>query len=453
MRPLGAYLRSLDPRLPRAVYTLQAGGLLNAFGNGIVLPFLLIYLHNVRGISLGVAGLAAATQSATALLAGFQAGSLSDRIGPRRVLIVSLAVMAVAFALMPLIRTAWHAFAIYVLWGAASGSFWPAQSALLAGLTPTPRRASAYALQRLTMNVGVALGGVVAGLIASVAHPGSFTVLFLIDVATFAAYLLVLVLRVPSPALHPDRARGSWRQVARDRTMVSYSLLNALFMASAIALMVELLPAFAKNVAHVNEREVGVIFALDSVGIVVLQLPVAKLVEGRRRMRGLALMGCVWAAALLGVWAGGAWTTATAAAAVFAGATLVFAVGETLHGAIHAPLAADLAPPPLVGRYLALASLSWQAGWIAGPAAGGFFLQHAPLALWPAAAGANLAGAAWALALGRRLPLAVQVTPRGDAGRVPSVTALATVDPLSTDAEPASHPSTSGGVVHRSRRG
>jgi MFS family permease len=408
-----AYLRSLDPRLPRDVYVLQAGGLLNAFGNGVVLPFLIIYLHNVRGISLGLAGLAAASQSATALASGFLAGTLSDRAGPRRVLLGAIVVMTVAFGLMPLIRNAWEAFALYAVWGVGSGAFWPSQSALLAGLTPPERRAGSYALQRLAMNVGVAAGGVVAGLIASVAHPSSFTVLFLVDCATFVGYLLVL-LRVPSPALHPDRAAGSWRAVARDRTMVEFSLLNAVFMAFAIAVMVELLPAFAKNVAHVNEREIGVIFALDSVGIVLLQLPVAKLVEGRRRMRGLALMGLVWSVALLGVWAGGAWTSATAAAAVFAAATVVFASGECLHGAIHAPLAADLAPPQLVGRYLALASLSWQAGWIVGPAAGGFFLQHAPLALWPVAAGVNLLGAAWALALERRLPEPVRRTPRAE---------------------------------------
>jgi MFS family permease len=411
---LRAYLRSLDPRLPHEVYVLQAGGLLNAFGNGVVLPFLIIYLHNVRGISLGLAGLAAATQSATALGSGFLAGSFSDRFGPRRVLLASLAVMAVAFGLMPLIRSAEHAFALYVLWGIGSGAFWPAQSALLAGLTPSARRASAYALQRLTMNVGVALGGVVAGLIASVARPGSFTVLFLIDVATFAVYFAVVALRVPAPALHPDRASGGWRLVVRDRTMVSFSLLNATFVAAAIAVMVELLPPFAKNVAHVSEREIGVVFALDSIAVAILQLPVAKLSEGRRRMRGLALMGVVWAGALLAVWAGGAWTTATAAAAVFAAATVVFAFGETLHGVIHAPLSADLAPPQLVGRYLALASLSWQAGWIAGPAAGGFVLQHAPLALWPAAAGVNLACAAWALGLERRLPPEVRRTPRGE---------------------------------------
>jgi MFS family permease len=418
VRAIRAYLRSLDPRLPHDVYVLQAGGLVNAFGNGVVLPFLIIYLHNVRGISLGLAGLAAGTQSATALASGFAAGSASDRIGPRRVLLAALAVMAAAFALMPGIRTAWHAFALYVLWGIGSGAFWPAQSALLAGLTPPPRRAAAYALQRLTMNLGVALGGGVAGLIASVAHPGSFTVLFWIDVATFVVYLAVLALRVPSPTLHPDRAWGSWRLVVRDRTMLSFSLLNAVFMASAIAVMVELLPPFAKNVAHVSEREIGVVFALDSIGVVVLQLPVAKLSEGRRRMHGLALMGVVWAAALLAVWAGGALTTATAAAAIFAAATLVFAFGETLHGVIQAPLSADLAPPALVGRYLALASLSWQAGWIVGPAVGGFFLQHAPLALWPAAAAVNLLCAGWALRLERLLPEAVRLTPRGETAPV-----------------------------------
>jgi hypothetical protein len=70
-----AYVRSLDPQLSRDVWLLQLGGLTNAFGNGIVLPFLIIYLHNVRGLSLGLAGLAAAVNSAAALLSGFLAGS------------------------------------------------------------------------------------------------------------------------------------------------------------------------------------------------------------------------------------------------------------------------------------------------------------------------------------------------------------------------------------------
>jgi MFS family permease len=408
---LRAYVRSLDPRLTRDVYVLELGVLLNAFGNGVVLPFLIIYLHNVRGIALGTAGLVAATQSLAGLCSGFVAGSAADRVGPKRVLLAALAVMTVAFALMPLIRVSWQAFALYTVWGMGSGSFWPSQSAMLAGLAPPDKRAPAYAIQRLVMNLGVALGGLVAGFIASVAHPTTFTVLFGIDCATFLVFMAVLV-RVREPKLHPDRARGSWAGVARDRTFVAVTALNATFIAATIALMVELLPAFAKNVTGVNEREVGAIFALECVGIVVFQLPVAKAIEGRRRMRLFAAMGVLFAASEIGVWAVGAWTTATVAFVALAAIGVGFALGECLHATVHGPLAADLAPPQLVGRYLALASISWQVGWIVGPAGGGFLLQHAPLALWPVGAGVNLLAAAGALALERRLPERVRVSPK-----------------------------------------
>jgi MFS family permease len=413
MRPIAAYIRSLDPRLPRSVWVLQVGGLLNSFGNGMVLPFLIIYLHNVRGVSLGLAGLVAAANSAAALATGFAAGTLADRIGPRRVLIGALCVMAGAITLFPLIRNPWHAFALGCALGAGSGAFWPSQSSLVNALTPSQRRHSAFAVQRVTMNLGVALGGVAGGVIASTAHPRTFTLLFLLDAATFLLYVLVLG-ALPSPELHPERESGSYRQVLRDRPFVRYVALNALFMGASMAAVVELLPPFAKNDANVSELGIGFLWFVDSLAVVVLQLPVAKLVEGRRRMQALALMGLVWASVMLIVEAGGYWFTAAAAAAVFAGASLLFALGECLHGAIHVPLAADLAPPRLIGRYMALSSQSWQVGWIVGPAIGGFILQHEPYALWPLAAAANVIGAAYALRLERGLPREVLRTPTDD---------------------------------------
>ena len=65
-----SYLRSLNPRLPLPVWLLQIGGLANSFGNGLALPFLVIYLHNVRGFSLGTAGLVVAVSSLALLWAG-----------------------------------------------------------------------------------------------------------------------------------------------------------------------------------------------------------------------------------------------------------------------------------------------------------------------------------------------------------------------------------------------
>jgi MFS family permease len=376
----------------------------------MVLPFLIIYLHNVRGVPLGLAGLIAAANSAAALVTGFVAGTLADRIGPRQVLIAALCVMSGAIACFPLIRETWHAFALSAALGAGSGAFWPSQSSLLSGLTAHERRHSAFAIQRVTMNLGVALGGVVGGAIASTAHPATFTALFLLDAATFVGYVVVL-LRLPSPELHPEREAGSYAEVIRDRAFIAYVSLNALFIAASMAVFVELLPPFAKNQADVSELGIGILWFVDAIAVVVLQLPVAKLAEGKRRMHGLALMGVIWAAVMLAIGASGYWLSATAATAALAVTALFFAVGECLHGTIHVPLAADLAPPLLIGRYMAFSSQSWQVGWIIGPAIGGFILQHRPYALWPLAAAANLLGAGWALALERRLPRGVRRTP------------------------------------------
>src|SRR5919204_3879854 len=99
MRAPASYLHSLDPGLSRAVWTLQLGSFANAFGNGVVWPFLLIYLHNVRGFGLGTAGLALAVMNVTAVVAGPPVGTLLDHMGARTVLALSL-VLSIAGALV-----------------------------------------------------------------------------------------------------------------------------------------------------------------------------------------------------------------------------------------------------------------------------------------------------------------------------------------------------------------
>src|SRR5206468_11566203 len=113
-----------------------------------------IYLHSVRGVSLGVAGLVAASNAVFALASGLGAGALADRLGPRRTLTAALLVMAVAYGLFPLIHEAWHAVLLNSLAGIGSGAFWPSQSSLLTRLTPTARRHAAFAQPRVPMNLG-----------------------------------------------------------------------------------------------------------------------------------------------------------------------------------------------------------------------------------------------------------------------------------------------------------
>src|SRR5205085_6193010 len=220
VRPPANYIRSLNPMLPRQVWLVQAGGVVNSLGNGIVFPFIVIYLHNVRGISFAAAGLALSVGAVAALAAGLGAGTIVDRFGGRNTLLFGLLLQAASFALFPLIREVWHAFVLLALEGAGTACFWPGQSTLLSRLTPAERTHSAFALQRISMNLGMGLGGLVGGLIASTRDPGSFTTLFLLDAATFFVFVAVLsTVREPAPPEpeeHEEPA-GRYRAALRDR--------------------------------------------------------------------------------------------------------------------------------------------------------------------------------------------------------------------------------------------
>ena len=207
------------------------------------------------------------------------------------------------------------------------------------------------------MNLGLGLGGVVGGLIATTGHPDSFTVLFLLDAATFVVFVGVLAtVREPRVAADAREDRGGrYGAVLRDRNFLALLGLNVLFVAVGYEVFA-LLPPFAKNYADVSERWVG-----------------------------------------------------------FIAATLVFGVGETLQGPTQAPLVADLAPDRLRGRYFALGSMSWSAGSILGPAVGGPLLGWHPLLVWPIAAAISGLAAVGCLALERRLPAGVRRTPRHEA--------------------------------------
>jgi MFS family permease len=410
-----AYLRSLNPRLPRPVQILQGGSLVNAFGNGIVYPFLFIYLHNVRGISLGTAGLVLATNGGVSLISGPAAGPLIDRIGSRRSILVALVFLAVGYGGYAAASSVPAAFATSFVAGIGNGAFWPSQSTLIAGLTPRDRRPVAFAMQRVMGNLGFGIGGIAGGLIASTTSVWSFRTLFLVDGATFVAYLLVTLARVPEPTGAREQAArgGSYRDVLRHRVFMALIGLNCVLITFGFATL-ELLPVYMKNHAGVVERGVGLVFFANTIVIVVAQLPIARLVEGRRRMPMFLLFAAIWATALALTPVIGNLTAGVAATALFAVSFSVFALGECVMGAVQNPLVADLAKPALLGRYMALSAFSWQIGFTIGPALGGFLLAAIPNGIWGLAAGVVLAAGIASVGLERWIPPEARLTPARD---------------------------------------
>jgi MFS family permease len=409
-----AYVRTLNAGLPRAVYVLQSGLVLNALGNGAAAPFLVIYLHDVRGLSLAVAGLAGSTAGTCALVAALGAGALGDRYGARRTMIGGLLLSTAAYVLYPLVREPWHAFALAALAGSGIGTWLTMQSSLLAALTPPSLRHAAFAQQRVAANLGLGLGGMAAGLLVVVAEPATFTRLFLFNAATFVLYA-TFVLRLPAaPIERPATAAGGgYRSVLADRGLAAVAAINLLLVTAGVSLFAALFPVFAHNDVGVGARTIGVLFLLNSLLIILVQLPIARAHEGHRRMHGLALTAAAFALTWILVLVAAA-VGVRAATAVLVCAVLVFAIGECLYDAVQGPLVADLAPAHARGRYMAVSGFSWQLGFIAGPGLGGIVLAAAGGWLWVAAAVVCCTAAAASLALERLVPEAARRTPRRD---------------------------------------
>src|SRR3977135_195640 len=71
--------------LSRPVLILQAGNALNYFGYGLILPFEIIYLHQIRGFSTSIAGLVLAATQGTAAIAAPPTGALLDRYSAKAI--------------------------------------------------------------------------------------------------------------------------------------------------------------------------------------------------------------------------------------------------------------------------------------------------------------------------------------------------------------------------------
>jgi MFS family permease len=411
-----------------------------------VIPFIVIYLHEVRHIGLGTSGAVVAVLLGIGVVGSPLAGRIVDRIGARTTLMASLALLAAGYGGFPFIRHAWQAIGLALVAGAGNAGFAPSHSSLLAALTSGEQRTTAYALTRVTDNLGFGIGGLVGGLIATTQVPESYDLLFAVDAGTFVAFM-ALLLFVPQPARDALAARigGGYRRVARDRAFLWLLALTAVLVAGAYAQIATMLPPYVKEHATVSESGIGAIFFVNTLVLVVAQLPLAKALGGRSRLRAIATAGAMFSLTCFGVLAAATWLDGTRAVVALCLVIVVFSLAECLHGAVNNPLVADLAPPDLIGRYMALRTSAWQVGFLAGPALGSLLLVRSPTALWSGAACACAIAAAGFLLLERRIPPQVAVSPgpervrRKAFGVLWRTLPMRVDDPLSPGAEPSPH--------------
>ncbi|MEU8550214.1 MFS transporter [Streptomyces roseoverticillatus] len=362
-----------------ALRRIQLGNALSAFGNGFTVPFLFIYVSQVRDLGASAAGLVLMTFAVSALVVLPFVGRVIDRRGPLPVAVAGTVSAAVGSMGMGLASSESLVFAAAAALGAGIAVIQPTLATMIVWCSTPTTRSRAFAMQFFLNNLGLGVGGLLGGQLVDTSDPGSFVRLFAIEAAMFLVLgVAVATVRLPKAPRVDDAvptdegAKGGWRTLLGDRAMVQLCVLGFVMFFACYGQFESGLAAFAVEVTRISPATLGIALAANTAAIVLAQFVVLKLVEGHRRSRVMALVGVIWTVAWVAAGVSGLVPGAHGVAtALLISTYALFGIGESMLSPTVAPLVADLAPARLVGQYNSAFALVKQLALAIGPAVGG----------------------------------------------------------------------------------
>ncbi len=341
----------------------------DALGNGLLLPVAALFFVKVTGLDAARVGLGLSVAGVIGLFAPVLSGPPVDRFGARRTVLALNAARAVGYAAFPLVRGFWQFVAVVAFTGIADKMARPALQALVATLTDENDRLTTLAFTRSVRNVGYAVGGLLVGVALAVGGRGPYVALVLGDAATFvvAGLLLARVRDVRTPPRAGDAEPATYRTVLRDRRFLALTVAHGVLSLHLSVLLVGF-PLWIDQRTNAPDATTGVIFTLNCVLVVLLQVPFSRRAVTVRE-GGVALRRAGWtlAATLLLL----AFTTGLPmwpAAALLLVVGAVECAAEMWQSAGGWAVSLGLAPEEARGRYLGVWALGFAVHEIAGPA-------------------------------------------------------------------------------------
>ncbi|WP_374215186.1 MFS transporter [Streptomyces longispororuber] len=361
-----------------AMRRIQVGSALSAFGIGFTVPFLYVYVAEVRDLGAGAAGIVLAAFAMAALVVLPFTGRAIDRRGPLPVLVAASVVASVGAVGLGLASSEPTAIAAAAVLGAGTAVLQPALATMIVWCSTPETRTRSFAMQFFLQNLGLGIGGLIGGQIVDENNAGSFLRLFGIEAVMFLVLAaIVLTVRMPhAPSLGEGvpkgEAKGGLRTLMGHRAMVQLCVLGFVLFFACYGQFESGLSAYGVEAAGISPSTLGIALAANTAMIVVAQFAVLKFVERRKRSRVIAAVGIIWAVAWIAAgYAGLGHGSQAMATAAFISTYALFGLGESMLSPTVAPLVADLAPAGMVGTYNSAFALVKQLALAVGPAVGG----------------------------------------------------------------------------------
>jgi len=291
-RPPGRAAR-LRRRLPGADLPAGFGVLwttvaVDLLGFGIVVPLLPLYARHLGAGPVSI-GLLLAAFSGAQLACAPVLGRVSDRVGRKPVLLLSLAGTAAASLLTGLAGSLWLLLVARVLDGASGGSVAVAQAAASDMVGPG-QRARVFGMLGSAFGVGFVVGPAVGGLAAL----GGARLPFFVAAAIAGANTVVARRRLPETRPSPrsgGEGTGAWRGRRGVLGAVAVPAAITVLVVGAFSAFEATFPLFGHRRLGFGLSATGVVFALVGAVVAVMQLGVVRPAVARLGEAGCLRLG------------------------------------------------------------------------------------------------------------------------------------------------------------------
>jgi MFS family permease len=380
----------LVPPLPRPIWALIGLHALAGLAIGIVLAFLVVYLHFVRDIGLEWAGAAFAALPVGEMVMGPAAGGLADRFGPRHVIATCGIIAAASAAALSFVTAPWQAILVGFALGVGVTAFESPFYMLLATSVAREQRSAVFAVDYAVVALGWGAGGFLGGMVVRITSVASFQAAFFMATGSFLVFALAVLTTRPTLVGDDvfdeqpvgDTGAGGYRSVFADRCLRRIMVLSVLLMCFAYVQFDVTFPAVAIGVAHVGTHVIGICFMANMLVVAGGQLFMLRYLQGRRRTRAMVCMfifpSASWGLVLIATHIGGG----LPAAALLVFSFIVVGFGEMTWSPSVPGMVNDLAPAYLRGHYNAGNSFAEATGRLAGPLLAGFMLARGLTDAW-----------------------------------------------------------------------
>lgn len=361
--------------------------IINALG-AFVGPFLTMFLSNKIGLSNDIIGIFIMLNSFSTVPGSLIGGKISDTFGRKNVLVIFQGLAAVCY-----LPCAFLGKSIAIPYFLILSSFFnsiaqPAYGAMIADLTNTKNRNSAYSLLYLGNNIGFSIGPMIAGFLyihyIKLMFIGN-TIAVLISI-----FIIYIFIRETKPQdenaketvnEYEKAEKGSLIKALLDRPLLLYFAFLSMIYSFVYAQYPFCIPLQIENLFSKANYSViyGKIMATNGITVILLTTIITKLTRKLSAIQNIALAGIFYGF-------GFGMLYFISSYQMFIVSTIIWTIGEILHTTNSGVYIANHTPMSHRGRFNAVIPLITGAGFSVGPAIMGIYIKNRRVIdAWPIA--------------------------------------------------------------------